>query len=93
MYDFMIRKCADLFAGTSPADVVLRPGLRPYFSVEQQFLAEYLRGQVELIIEMGIAPYSTDVYDSDHIKALVARDVRKIVRDNDTSSRPSIPVR
>ena len=78
MYDLIIRKAADLWAGSAPSEVNL------YVNGQ---VNEYLRGQVELIMELGVlTPYS-DADDHDHIKALVARDIRRIVASND---RPTL---
>lgn len=76
MYDFMIRKAADLWAGTDPAEV------RLYVHGDTN---EYLRGQVELIIEMGLTPpeYCPDEWDADARRVLVARDIRRAVEANE----------
>ena len=81
MYDFLVRKAADLWAGTAPSEV------RLYVNGESN---EYLRGQVELIMELGIVRPGGRALDPDHMKALIARDIRVKVRDLD---RPFIPVR
>ena len=78
MYDLLIRKAADLWAGSAPSEVNL------YVGGESN---EYLRGQVELIMDLGVLTPYTEAQDHDHIKALVARDIRKIVAAND---RPTV---
>lgn len=65
MYNLLIRKAADLWAGTAKSEVNLSN--------------EYLRGQVELIMELGVlTPYS-DLGDGDVVKQCIARDIRKAV--------------
>lgn len=61
MYDFIIRTAADLWQGTDLAEITLGN--------------EYARGQVELIIDLGIAPY-TDL-DWDDVKHHVLADIKK----------------
>jgi hypothetical protein len=68
VYDLLISKAADLWAGTVPSEVNLTN--------------EYLRGQVELIMELGVLhPY--DALDSDIVKQNIARDIRRTVADNE----------
>jgi hypothetical protein len=58
MYELIVSKAADLWAGTDPQDMAG---------------SEYLRGQVELIRELGIAPYDDE--DGDIVKARIADDI------------------
>lgn len=76
MYDFMIRKAADLWAGAHPSEV------RLYVKGEYN---EYLRGQVELIRELGLLPPDliVDEQDGDASRVLIARDIRRRVMQND----------
>lgn len=74
MYDLLIRKAADLWAGSDPSEVTLDR-------------SEYLRGQVELIVELGVlTPYTHHLLDQDQSKVLVARDIRDRVSANDLLS-------
>ena len=66
MYDFIIRQAADLWDGTDPAEITLGN--------------EYARGQVELIIDMGIAPYSYLDLDHDDVKDRVLADIKRKIR-------------
>lgn len=63
MYDYMVRTAARLWDGTDPAEITLGN--------------EYARGQVELIIDTGIAPYRGE--DWDGIKHYVLADIKKYV--------------
>ena len=63
MYDFIIRQAAGLWDGTDPAEITLDN--------------EYARGQVELIIDLGIAPYNS--LDWDGVKHYVLADIKNHV--------------
>ena len=78
MYDLLIRTAADLWAGSAPSEVNL------YVNGQ---VNEYLRGQVELIMDLGVLTPYTDADDHDQIKALIARDIRRQVIAND---RPTL---
>ena len=65
MYDYIVRTAARLWDGTDPADVHLGN--------------EYARGQVELIIDMGIAPHREE--DWDGLKHLVLADIKRHIDD------------
>lgn len=65
MYRAMVKAAAALWDGTPRGEVTLDK--------------EYLRGQVELIIELGVAPYG-NTYDHDQVKEFVATDIRTEVR-------------
>ena len=62
MYDLLVRTAARLWDGTDPAEITLGN--------------EYARGQVELIIDLGIAPHRGDW---DEIKNQVLADIKKHV--------------
>lgn len=67
MYHYLITAAAGLWAGAQPGDVRLS--------------SEYLRGQVELIIDMGLSPYGRDgSLDHDSVKELIAQDIRAKVQ-------------
>lgn len=61
MYLFMLETAGRLWAGTDPSEVTLDN--------------EYLRGQVELIIEMGVSPHGNR-YDHDDHKKFIATAIR-----------------
>lgn len=80
MYDLLISKAADLWAGSDPSEV------RLYVNGQSN---EYLRGQVELIRELGLLPpdLTMDDQDADASRVLIARDIRRQVEAND---RPTL---
>ena len=63
MYDLLIRTAARLWDGTDLAEIHLGN--------------EYARGQVELIIDLGIAPYNS--LDWDGVKHYVLADIKNHV--------------
>jgi len=64
MYDLLIRTAARLWDGTDPAEIHLGN--------------EYARGQVELIIDLGIVPNSARL-DWDDLKHQVLADIKENV--------------
>lgn len=75
MYALLIRKAADLWAGTDPSEV------RLYVDGESN---EYLRGQVELIRELGLLPpdLAGNDWDADTSRFFIAGDIRRQVAAN-----------